>query len=178
MRKSEGGANLTTRNQPVRLSIAKALIELMDMKRLEDITIIELVKKANVSRMTFYKYYTSKTEVLSDYMYEIVNEYIEDTKKHPEIGYVHDEKRICHCLKFFKDYSQFIMTLVKSNMYSVVINALNDYMETYIAPTSQYSTYQLYFYAGALCNVFIQWVESGMTEEPEKIARMMMRRWR
>lgn len=175
MRISQGGTNLTVRNQYIRMCIARNLIQLMESKNFEDITITELVKKANVSRMTFYKYYKSKKEVLSDYMYEIVNDYVEDTKKRTDIGRVHEFKRICHCLEFFKKYSPFIMTLVKANMYSLIIEAINNYMDTYVAPVSHYSRYELYYYAGALSNIFIKWLESGMIEKPEKIAKMVYR---
>ncbi|HAB62159.1 MAG TPA: TetR/AcrR family transcriptional regulator, partial [Lachnospiraceae bacterium] len=57
MRVSEGGANLTNRNQHVRLCIARSLLKLMEDKSFEKITITEIVNNANVSRMTFYKYY-------------------------------------------------------------------------------------------------------------------------
>ncbi|MDA3731175.1 TetR/AcrR family transcriptional regulator [Niameybacter massiliensis] len=173
MRISEGGTNLTVRNQYIRMCIAKTLIQLMETKDFDDITITELVKRASVSRMTFYKYYKSKHEVLADYMYEIVNEYVEDIRQRNDIGKVHELKRICHCLEFFKGYSHLIITLVNANMYSVIIDAVNNYMDTYVVPESHYSRYELYYYAGALCNIFIKWLESGMEESPEKIAEMV-----
>lgn len=170
MRRSEGGTNLTARNQYIRLCIGKTLIQLMEVKQLEEITITELVKKANVSRMTFYKYYKTKQEVLDDYMYEIVNDYMEDAKNKTDIGGFHDFKHICHCFEFFQQFSHFIKTLLKANMYSVIINALNNYMDTYVLPVSKRSRYELYYYAGALCNTYIKWVESGMKETPEEIS--------
>ena len=78
MRKTETGVNFTVRNQPIRICIAQALINLLAKKPLEDITITELVKAAHVSRMTFYKYYASKQDVLSDYMYEMMNQYMQE----------------------------------------------------------------------------------------------------
>ena len=177
MRQSEGGTKLTQRNQPMRMYIATALIQLMETKKIEDITITELVKQANVSRMTFYKYFTSKEEVLSDYMYEIVNEYVEDIKVRQDVGEGQNIKRICHCLNFFKTYSPFILTLVKANMYSLIINEVNHYMEQYVAPTSTHSAYELYYYSGALCNVFVKWLESDMAEPPEKIAELVYNHW-
>lgn len=173
MRTSENGTNLTERNQYIRMCIARALIQLMEEKQLEVITITELVEKANVSRMTFYKYYKSKQEVLSDYMYEMVNEYMKDTKKRTDIGEFRDYKHICHCFEFFKQYSPFILTLINAGMYAVIIDALNHYMDTYVLPTTRYSKYELYYYSGALCNIYIKWIESGMKETPEEIAEMV-----
>lgn len=175
MRQSEGGTNLTARNQYIRMCIARTVISLMRTQALEDITITALVKEANVSRMTFYKYYGSKQEVLADYMYEIMNAYMEDTKKRADIGVFHELKHICHCFEFFKQYSEQIKILANANMYSVIINALNNYMDTYILPIFPYSRYELYYYAGALCNTFIKWIESGMEETPEEIATLVYR---
>ncbi len=175
MRKSEGGTNLTARNQHIRMCIATALIKLMETKPLEGITITALVKEANVSRMTFYKYYTSKQEVLADYMYEIVNEYMMDMKVRTDIGNFHELKHICHCFQYFKQHSHLIMTLIKANNYSVIINAINNYMDTYVLPISPYSRYELYYYAGALCNIYIKWIENDMQETPEEIATMVYR---
>lgn len=175
MRQSESGTNLTARNQYIRMCIAKTLIQLMETKPLDEITITALVKEANVSRMTFYKYYTSKQEVLQDYMYEIMNDYMEETKQRTDIGVFRELKHIYHCFEFFKKHSEAIMILTKANMYSVIINALNDYMDTYVLPSFPYSRYELYYYAGALCNTYIKWIESGMKETPEEIAGMVYR---
>ena len=173
MRKSEGGTNLTTRNQYVRLCIAESLLRLMEEKPFEKITITEIVKRASVSRMTFYKYYSAKLEVLSDYMYEIVNDYMEESRRRTDIGNFRDYKHICHCFTFFKQYSSFILILIHANMHAVIMNALNDYMDTYVLPTSEFSRYELYYYAGALCNTYLKWIESGMNESPDEIAMMV-----
>lgn len=173
MRVSKGGTNLTTRNQHIRLCIARSLLKLMEEKTFEKITITEIVNNANVSRMTFYKYYNSKQEVLSDYMYEIVNSYMEETKKRSDIGNFRDYKHICHCFEFFRQYSPFILTLIHANMHAVIINALNDYMDIYVLPTSHYGRYELYYYSGALCNIYMKWIESGLQETPEEIATMV-----
>lgn len=173
MRISEYGISLTARNQHIRLCIAETLLRLMEEKSIIEITITELVKKANVSRMTFYKYYKSKLGVLEDYMYEIVNDYMEESRKRSDIGGFHDYQHICHCFEFFKRYSRFIKVLLRANMYSVIINTLNNYMDTYVLPTSKRTRYELYYYAGALCNTYIKWVESGMVETPEEIAHMV-----
>ena len=65
------------------------------------------------------------------------------------------------------------MILVKANMYSVLIDTINDYMDQYVLPESQYSRYELYYYAGALCNTYIKWLEGGMTETPKEIATIV-----
>ena len=174
MRISETGTKLTNRNQPIRMCIGNALIHLMETKPLEQIKITEIAAAAHISRMTFYKYYESKAEVLEDYLYEIVNAYIEEVRNTPEIGGFRDYTHICHCFQFFQQHSSFVLTLIRTGMYSILINALNHYMDTYVLPyTTHYTRYELYYYSGALCNTFVKWIEAGMQETPEEIATLV-----
>ncbi len=160
----------TERNKFTRMCIAEALISLMDSHKIEDITITDIVKRAGVSRMTYYKYYQSKADVLSKYFQEIVNEYIKETRSKTDIGNFNDYAHICHCFHFFQKYSHFVSTILKENLYSILINAINRYMDSNILPNSSYSKYELYYYAGALSNTYVNWIKNGMEESPEEIA--------
>ena len=51
-------------NKITKESIQVALISLMANKKLENITITEIVKKAGVSRTSFYRNYKDKEDVL------------------------------------------------------------------------------------------------------------------
>ena len=57
--KSILGKNFTKRNRFTRQCIGESIIALMGNKAFEDITISDIVKKAGVSRMTFYHYFLS-----------------------------------------------------------------------------------------------------------------------
>lgn len=59
MKKRVNSANLV-----VRESIETALIELMKKKPLSDITISEIVERAGVSRVSYYRNYYYKEDVL------------------------------------------------------------------------------------------------------------------
>ena len=51
---------------------------LMDKKSYEEIRVSDIVKRAGVSRMTFYHYYEQKEDALADYFHEIVNGYVRE----------------------------------------------------------------------------------------------------
>ena len=61
----------TEKNRETRRCIGEALLQLMKEKSLEEIRITDIVGMAHVSRMTYYKYYDHKIEVLSDYLDEL-----------------------------------------------------------------------------------------------------------
>ena len=59
-----------------RQCISEALIRLMETKAYDDITVTEICRMAGVSRMTYYRNYSSKREIFSDYMKMIVDEFV------------------------------------------------------------------------------------------------------
>lgn len=152
------------------MCIGEAIFALMDRKPYSEIKVSDIVKRAGVSRMTFYHYYESKEEALEDYFHEIVAGYVRD-REAKKIEKFHDIDSIVHALKYFDQYAGFILKLVHARLYSLVIDAMNGYMVERILPYFSISAYELYFYGGALLNVFIKWEEGGKCEPAEKIAR-------
>lgn len=160
----------TDRNRFTRMCIGEALVSLLRQKAFDEIRISDLVQRAGISRMTYYNYYHSKTEVLSDYLQEIIQSYIDETITKKDIGEFHDYTHILHSLRFFDQYSDFLLTLVHADLYSIIINAINDYMMTQIYPTYPGSIYELYYYSGALLNTYICWLDHKQKETVEEIA--------
>lgn len=168
-------AKRTPRNQATRLRIAQTLLALLQERPLAQITTSELIEKSHVSRMTFYKYFGTKEEVLADYLCEIISAYRADMKQAIHTGVFMDERHICHCLRFLQQYRLFFLTLIRSNLYGLMIDALNGYMDAYVLKEGNYSKYELYYFAGALCNLYTKWLQSGMSEPPEVIARLVQK---
>ena len=57
-------------------AIYEALVELMQKKKLNSITVTELAAAANINRKTFYTYYSTVNDVLD----EVINEFISSLK--------------------------------------------------------------------------------------------------
>ena len=58
-------------NEIVIESITEAMIQLLEDHPLEDIAITDLVKRAGVGRVSFYRNYTSKEDVLVRYLHDL-----------------------------------------------------------------------------------------------------------
>lgn len=149
----------TSKNRFTRMIIGEAIIELMKKKKFEKLNISEIAKKAGVSRMTYYNYFETKEDVLNDYLGEIIIEYINECNQHPEIGLMLEYKHILFSLMFFDKYASFFLTLANAGLYSIIINATNDFMLMHMNYDYDGSVYELYCYAGALLNMFIKWEE-------------------
>lgn len=172
----------TSRNRFTRMCIGEAVIALMQERSFDEIKISDIVAKAGVSRMTYYHYYDSKTDILRDYLQEIIATYLRKVgvfsnpdKKTPkkDTGAFQSYPHILLSLLFLDQYASFFLTLTEAGLYSIIIDAINDFMTTQILPNYQGSIYELYYYSGALLNTFIRWENNGKKETAEEIATII-----
>ena len=68
MRKIVGEKKKTQRNRFTRMCMGDALVNIMQQKAYDKISVSDIVKKAGVSRMTYYNYYETKDELVKDYI--------------------------------------------------------------------------------------------------------------
>lgn len=163
------------RSRFTRQCIGEAVITLMKNKDYESITISDIVKKAGVSRMTFYHYFQTKTDALNYYLYEIIEIYLEECSRTIGIDTFFDAVHIRHAFLFFDQYADFFLTLSRANLHSLMLHAINEYMLRFVDPMYPRSTYELYYYAGALLNVFLKWEENGKKEPADELVAVICR---
>ena len=154
--------------------IAQAMIAMMEHTPIEDIHIKDLIKKAGVSRMSYYRYFSGKTDVLKFYLDYVLEEYFE-TIDGKDGSVFQSYEHVLEALKFFYRHRELFLCLHRAGMSGIVLDALNRYT------VGQYGfvhgevekAYPLYYYAGAIFNVYMQWILQGAKETPEKVARLI-----
>ena len=97
-----------------RQCISEALIRLMETKAYDDITVTEICRMAGVSRMTYYRNYSSKREIFSDYMKMIVDEFVR-VQRAKDLK-VRSYEMILAGFLYFCNYERFIECLDQSNL--------------------------------------------------------------
>lgn len=163
----------TKRNRFTRQCIGESILALTQQKDFDSVTISDIVKKAGVSRMTFYHYFRDKTDALNNYLQEIINGYLEECPETITLTVLRKEERIRHALRYFDRYAFLFITLEEADLHYLMLNAINEYMMLYVAPHYSGSIYDLYFYAGALLNVFIQWEKGEKKESVDEIVQIL-----
>lgn len=164
----------TKRTRFTRQCIGEAIIALVYKKEFDSITISDIVKTAGVSRMTFYHYFKDKTEALANYLQQVIDGYQEICTNDITFVMLRRENSIRNALVYFDQYASLFLTLEKAGLYSLMIRAVNDYMDTYVAPYYSGSVYDLYFYAGALLNTFIEWEKCEKKEPVDEIVQILL----
>ncbi len=103
--------NLNSSSKKTKLAIRNAFIELIDEKKeMDKITVTELVKKANITRSTFYTHYSDIYEIAKELEDEIVNLFINDND---EITSAADcNKYIDSAIIFIKEHEDSLKKLI------------------------------------------------------------------
>ena len=155
--------------------IMDALLQLMHTKDYEQITISELTRKAGVSRMSYYRSYSSKDSILTDYMHRILKEYAEELKGPAFQADFQTYDHILWSLKYLQKYKNYVLCLKKANRSEILLHGLDLYMLSVTKPLdkSALERYELYYYSGALYNIFMHWIEDDMKEDIEVIASII-----
>ena len=161
--------NLSAKN-----CLAEALITMMQTERIEDIHIKTLVQKAGVSRMSYYRYFSSKKEILTYYMEYILQEY-ENTVEKNTNHFFQSYDHILESLIFFRNYKDFALCLERSHLSYILMDSLNNYVQKQQGFDTEKAarSYPFYYYAGALYNIYMQWIKTDANEPAEKLATII-----
>lgn len=158
-----------------RMCISEAILKLLKANPLEKISVTNIIKKAGIARMTFYRYYDSSHAALKDYLQIIIAEYMEECEKFQDIADFLQYEHILFSLKFFDKYADFFLTLTKNNLHGLLLDGMNDFLQKHVSLSSDCSIYTLYSYSGGLLNTFIKWEEDGKKDSIESIAETIFR---
>lgn len=156
--------------------ISTALLLLMEQHDYQSITITDIAKKAGVSRMTYYRAYSSKEDILIQYFNDIANDFLLEIKSHPDVTL---HQLAVHFFTFFQEHRNLIPTLKKANLLELVFHNFVDNLGSFYSDLlgsqtlSTSANYYLHFNAGGLSFALILWSENGYLETPEQMAQII-----
>ncbi len=166
---------LNNRTISTRTAIGNAILDELDKQEFSKIKVSDVIRNAKVSRMSFYRYYENLYDALCDYLSIIVNGYMIEGGEINDPSVYMKLEHIEFSLNYFDRYSRYFLTLNRHGLYSVLIEAVNEYMMKNIFPQKKLHMYELYAYAGALLNSFLKWEEDGKRESAHNVALMIYR---
>ena len=152
--------------------IYTALILLMQHKEYDRISVVDIVRKAGVSRMTYYRHFTSKEDVLAKYMDEVgqrVHDSIIEQNAQEDFY-----KYVCTILNQLSKYGDIGVAACRAKLGEMILNCITKYtFETYPPnPTDPAAPFARHFVAGAIYNTLIEWLKSGQMLPYTEVARV------
>lgn len=165
-------------NAFARQCIAEALIQLMQENDFNSISVTDICKTAGFSRMAYYRNFRSKDDILLQYMQMLADKFRDDVVRKFPHSSSRSYELILYAFKYFREYRGYSECLIKANLSSILQDGLNYYFDTYVMDknSDEGRRYSLYYYSGALYNIYTTWIKHGLKEEPEVLAEVVFKR--
>lgn len=166
-------------NQRSRLSkimLKNALVELLETKPINKITVYELCRSSQINRSTFYKYYGEPHDVLN----EIINELLEETAI--IVKTENDElSRLNAILTYLRNHRETVIRIIAnmneqkliSHIYSVPMLHENLYNILENTEASIGKEYIKIFYHYGSFAIIRAWLNNGCIESPQEMTKII-----
>lgn len=158
--------------------LLEALLEMLKTKRLRAISISELCQTAGISRMSFYRNYSSIEQIIIDYHDSLIKEYraliSANANNDKSINY----ENVVFFFKFFKPYTEVTRYRYENIPGKMILESITEFALEYFTPEKgSRRYYEVLSYAGALCAIYLAWAENGTKESPEELADIIYKRF-
>lgn len=147
-------------------SITESLLNLMHKKSFNEISISEVTERAGVGRVSFYRNFDSKEDVLRRYTENLTNTFRENTKL--DILKVEVEEALTILFNHLFDQRDFYDLLLKNNIQYIVENEFERIF--FFRANNENDYLYLSFLSGGIYKLYYYWALHGYNESPMEIA--------
>ncbi len=146
--------------------ITDGLLKLMNEIPFDEITISDIVRKAEVGRASFYRHFDSKEAVVRHHLSRLLKEWgreFEAEGKAEELG--------PSLLRHFYGHRNFYLLLHRCGLGHYLLGAIRGTMG--LDTKSEQEVYPLSWFAGGLYGLVDEWMRRGMTVPPDEMEIML-----
>ncbi|MEE8886903.1 MAG: TetR/AcrR family transcriptional regulator C-terminal domain-containing protein [Eubacteriales bacterium] len=157
-------------------SVVRALIELLNKKPMSGISVQELAHCAGISRMTYYRYFSSFEDILIQYLAYLTDRFKKEVLSGVRFGSFIRAENIELGFRYFAENREFVLCLLRNNMGDLIRqNMIREELNlSYTSQTSSEEYYLTVAYASTLFGVYSKWLTDGMKEDTEKLTKMIL----
>ncbi|WP_311081698.1 TetR/AcrR family transcriptional regulator C-terminal domain-containing protein [Paenibacillus polymyxa] len=179
------------RTKRTRRYLRNALIQLLEEKDLNSITVQDITDKAELTRATFYLHYQDKQHFILRTIDEILNEFIEQVKPteeenkiqelnegHPPLAFLRIFEFISENHDFFRvmlgdrgvpEFRSRMLKIVQEKVYGELLSSIGQFQEKLSIPKDIFISYITSAHLGVVCS----WLENGMVYSPVFMATQL-----
>ena len=162
-------------------AIREATLRLLSQKVIEDISITELAREAQINRKTFYNYYQSISDVVEEIENDTVEKFVSAIKsKDWYNGETLDFNKLFLCVtEAVRDNMDFFGYLLNINKTSRLIVKIETrlkekgkaYFIKYLDVEEDVIALIMDYVVSGMCSVYRRWFQSGKNADVDKIAK-------
>lgn len=155
--------------------IYKALIDLMETKSFQDISISNITTKAGVARLTFYRNYNSKEDIIiheGRKIYEKLRVDLNETVVDDEVIY----NSIRKIISVFNDFSGLFKLLLRDNLDYLIMQSFEVEISNILKEifgVDNTDKYKVKFYEGALFAIAVEWIKNSQEESIDEMTSII-----
>lgn len=139
--------------------IHDALLQLLQQRKYDQITVKDICKKADLSRQTFYQIFDSREEVMEYHFSLLFQEYVDKCEAFQNIT------RYDVTYRFFEGFychREFVQILIDNNMIYLLELQFEKYLQQIVpfrefSQRGEHADYVTAFMAGALTRMLVHW---------------------
>ncbi len=157
--------NNEQKNTWVKRQITAALLNLMKEKKLADISVSELTEMAGVGRVSFYRNYQTKEDILREESDRLIQEWGKLYEANPESA---PETLFPSLFDFYREHRDFYTTLYEAGMSTIMMDTIISTIQ--ITPELQnLEAYMKSFWAYGIYGSMLEWIKRGMQESGSEL---------
>ena len=157
--------NNEQKNTWVKRQITAALLDLLREKKLADISISELTEMAGVGRVSFYRNYQTKEDILREESDRLIQEWGKLYEANPESA---PETLFPSLFDFYREHRDFYTTLYEAGMSTIMMDTIISTIQ--ITPEMpNMEAYMKSFWAYGIYGWMLEWIKRGMQESGSEL---------
>ena len=171
------------RTRKTKAQLRAALVKLLKKKKINEITVKEIVEEADINRSTFYLHYTDIYDLLEKIEMELLNEFITLTREYEDFR--NDiNSNYSYLTKLFEillNNIDIVSILVGPNGDISFVNQIKHMISDKIIEDFNNSSinnslldveYTFSFYLNGCIGLIEHWIETGVKDSPEHMAKL------
>ena len=160
-------------NEFLKECLADSLLQLLETKKIEEITITEITERANVGRATYYRNFHSKEAVIVFKLRYVMEQWAQQLdNRFPETGPSYESS--LEFMRFFYMNRPLFISLYEKDLLNLLIQALYEFAEQAKPATEEeLNPFVQAFHTFGIFGVIYEWVRNGMSESPESVTDIM-----
>ena len=157
--------NSAERSRFTKDCIVQSLLNLMDEQSFASISIQNIVDSAGVSRMAYYRNFSSKEDILRYHISTVGQQFISQWEKAKPKDF---QEYLLLLFEHLLEQKELGLKLQKAGMLYLSREAFDKTTLAYAKDTKSF--YNLSFFAGGLFNMYEHWMARGCKETPKQLS--------
>lgn len=163
-------------NAKVKRKIQDALFLLMKAKDFSKISVTELITIAGVARVSFYRNFESKEDIIISYLEQLHEESTHLIPHEEDAPLRITYENLVTRLEFLLQKKHSLVLIYQNGFAPLLEEQVNEYAAYILGdmPVNSLERYRIYFIAGAVFHTMMAWLISDAKESPSEMAHFFL----